>query len=131
MLEVRDLVDLDVASGKMIAIIGPNGAGKSTFFNLLTGHIRPDTGVVRFDGRDITGAVPRAISWSRATRFYREKAHDLLASMRLHDKAETAAATLLHGDRKSSSSASHWPAVVPTSSPEVSAAISTGEDAAR
>jgi branched-chain amino acid transport system ATP-binding protein len=73
MLEVRDLrksfsgfaaidgVSLDVAPGDITAIIGPNGAGKSTFFNLLTGHLRPDAGVVRFDGSDVTGAAPHAI----------------------------------------------------------------------
>ena len=42
-------------------MIGPNGAGKSTLFNLITGHLRAETGQVRFDGRDITGAAPHAI----------------------------------------------------------------------
>ncbi len=73
MLDVRSLrktfdgfiavncVSLAVARGEIAAVIGPNGAGKSTFFNLLTGHLRPDAGRVLLDGKDITGAPPHRI----------------------------------------------------------------------
>lgn len=73
MLEVRELrksfggftavggVSLTVAAREIVAIIGPNGAGKSTLFNLVTGHIKPDAGTVRFRGRDITGLAPHSI----------------------------------------------------------------------
>ncbi len=45
-----------------MAVIGPNGAGKiDPVSNLLTGHLRPDTGSVQVDGRDITGAAPHKI----------------------------------------------------------------------
>jgi len=54
-------VSLSVARGEIAAVIGPNGAGKSTLFNLITGHIRPDTGQVHLEGRDITGAAPHFI----------------------------------------------------------------------
>jgi branched-chain amino acid transport system ATP-binding protein len=51
-------VSLTVPQGSISSIIGPNGAGKTTLFNLITGHLRPDTGQVIFKGRDITGIAP-------------------------------------------------------------------------
>ena len=48
-------VSFSVERRQIAAVIGPNGAGKSTLFNLITGHIRPETGQVRFDSNDITG----------------------------------------------------------------------------
>ncbi|HTU53737.1 MAG TPA: ABC transporter ATP-binding protein [Acetobacteraceae bacterium] len=55
-------VSLAVETRRIAAVIGPNGAGKSTFFNLITGHLRPDGGQVLLDGRDITGAPPYRIA---------------------------------------------------------------------
>lgn len=54
-------VDLAVSEGDVHALIGPNGAGKTTFFNLLTGSLRPDTGRIAFDGREITARPPQEI----------------------------------------------------------------------
>lgn len=59
-LKAVDGVALEVARGEALGIIGPNGAGKSTLFNLVTGLLKPDSGAVHFDGRDITQAPPRA-----------------------------------------------------------------------
>jgi len=61
-LRAVDGVDLDVKTGKVHAVIGPNGAGKSTLFNLVSGRIRPDSGSVRFDGADVTGAPPNRLA---------------------------------------------------------------------
>ena len=59
-LRAVDGISLEVAKGEALGIIGPNGAGKSTLFNLITGLLRPDAGLIGFDGRDITRAPPRA-----------------------------------------------------------------------
>ena len=70
MLEVRNLaksfagflavggVSFTVAPGSISAIIGPNGAGKTTLFNLITAHLRPDSGHVMLKARDVTGIAP-------------------------------------------------------------------------
>lgn len=53
-LRVTQDITLTFESGKRYAIIGPNGAGKTTFFNLLAGNLRPDSGAIELDGRDIS-----------------------------------------------------------------------------
>ena len=56
----RDIT-VDVPVEQTIGIIGANGAGKTTFVNMITGHIRPTAGTIRFGERDITGMVSRDI----------------------------------------------------------------------
>ncbi len=46
-------IDFSLAEGELRCLIGPNGAGKSTFFKLLTGQIKPTSGLVLFRGTDI------------------------------------------------------------------------------
>jgi branched-chain amino acid transport system ATP-binding protein len=46
-------VSVSVGEGELRGVIGPNGAGKSTFFNLISGHLRPDAGTIAFRGRRI------------------------------------------------------------------------------
>ncbi|MGH7374275.1 MAG: ATP-binding cassette domain-containing protein, partial [Candidatus Rokuibacteriota bacterium] len=60
---VRD-VDLAMPRGEIRALIGPNGAGKTTFFNMLTGQLEADTGLVLFKGERLSGLPPYAV-WRR------------------------------------------------------------------
>jgi branched-chain amino acid transport system ATP-binding protein len=55
-------VDLEVAPGEIVGLIGPNGSGKTTLFDCITGVQRPDTGRVRFEGRDVTGRRPDEVA---------------------------------------------------------------------
>jgi branched-chain amino acid transport system ATP-binding protein len=60
-LTAVDNVRLGVEPGEIRAIIGPNGAGKTTLVGMLCGRIRPTSGTIRYEGRDITDAAP----WER------------------------------------------------------------------
>ena len=51
-------ITADFKEGQITAIIGPNGAGKSTFFNVLSGALKPSTGVLKFRGANLAG-VPQ------------------------------------------------------------------------
>jgi len=72
-LECRDLrtsfggnqvhrgISIAMRGGEITGLIGPNGCGKSTLLNVITGSVRPDSGQILLDGRDLTG-MP---SWRR------------------------------------------------------------------
>jgi branched-chain amino acid transport system ATP-binding protein len=51
-----------IAEGSIVGLIGGNGAGKTTFLNLVTGYLRPTSGTIHFDGREITGYKPRQLT---------------------------------------------------------------------
>jgi branched-chain amino acid transport system permease protein len=60
-LRVAQDLDLTVRQGEVLGIIGPNGAGKTTLFNMLSGFLPPDSGIVRVrdrDGQWVTPASP-------------------------------------------------------------------------
>ncbi|TMD13522.1 MAG: ABC transporter ATP-binding protein [Chloroflexi bacterium] len=73
MLAVRDLtagfdagpvlfgVDLDVATGELIALVGANGAGKSTLLGVLSALVRPTAGTITLAGEDVTRERPEAL----------------------------------------------------------------------
>lgn len=58
---VNDL-SFEAERNRITSIIGPNGAGKSTVFNLISGALRPDSGTVEMNGRDITGQAPYRVA---------------------------------------------------------------------
>ncbi|MCS6908163.1 MAG: ABC transporter ATP-binding protein [Anaerolineales bacterium] len=48
-------VSLNVGAGEIVGLIGPNGAGKTTLLNVIAGVYKPQAGVIRFNGENITG----------------------------------------------------------------------------
>lgn len=49
-------VDFYLKKGEILGLIGPNGSGKTTLFNLIAGVFKPDRGLIKLEGKDITGA---------------------------------------------------------------------------
>ena len=47
-------IDFALARGEIRSIIGPNGAGKTTFISMISGHLAPTTGRIRYKAQDIT-----------------------------------------------------------------------------
>ena len=121
-------VDFQVGAGELRCLIGPNGAGKSTFFRCLTGQLRPTTGRVRLNGRDITDTGTHAIAregvaiktqipalfdglnvaenirlatWRCGGRAARDrKTEEVLATIDLAQQASRLAGELPHGQRQ-------------------------------
>ena len=81
-LEVRDLcksfggvvatdnVNLQVNEGEIHALIGPNGAGKTTLISQLSGLLKPDSGQIVFQGKNITSLPPYRFSLAGLARSF-------------------------------------------------------------
>ena len=123
-------VSLTLLKGEITGVLGPNGAGKTTLFNLLTGFIPPDSGSVIFDGAPIRGLPPYRIVHRGLARTFQlcrpfvgmtvqenvmvgclgagrhgqeraaVRALELLAMVRLEDKARLPAELLPYGDQR-------------------------------
>jgi branched-chain amino acid transport system ATP-binding protein len=51
-----DHVNFTVNQGEFLSLVGSNGAGKTSLVNLISGHLKPDSGRIMFEGRDVTFA---------------------------------------------------------------------------
>ena len=51
---ILDYINFNINEGQIFGMLGPNGVGKSTIFNLLTGLIRPNSGTIKINGKDVT-----------------------------------------------------------------------------
>ena len=60
-LNAVNKVDFEASQGEILGLIGPNGAGKTTTFNLVSGALTLDSGVITFNGSKISGRSPNYI----------------------------------------------------------------------
>lgn len=64
--------DFTLQKGKITALIGPNGAGKTSIFNLITGFLRPTSGIIRWRNQIISNQAPYRIARQRISRTFQE-----------------------------------------------------------
>jgi ribose transport system ATP-binding protein len=64
--------NLTARFGEVHALVGENGAGKSTLINILGGVVRPESGVVRFNGEDVTDSIASAARAHRVGMVFQE-----------------------------------------------------------
>lgn len=96
-----DGASLEVTQGSIHAVIGPNGAGKTTLFNMVTGHLKPTSGHVFFDGQEITGKSPDALARMGLTRAF--QITTIFPKLSVLDSVECAVSARMH------QAASLWP----------------------
>jgi branched-chain amino acid transport system ATP-binding protein len=128
LVAIKD-VNFTLEAGRITALIGPNGAGKTTCFNLVAGSLRPTSGQVFFEGRQIENTPPEivcrmgiartfqvvrpmrdmsvlenamvgAFSWTKSVKEAKSKAYESLESVGLAGKATARTDQLTLPDRK-------------------------------
>jgi branched-chain amino acid transport system ATP-binding protein len=52
----------DIGAGELVGLIGPNGSGKTTLLNIMSGHLRPDSGSIQLQGQEISGLKPNVLA---------------------------------------------------------------------
>ena len=82
-------VSLELEQGKITGLIGPNGAGKSTMIGVLSGLVRPRSGHVLLDGRDVTRLPPHRRAHLGMARTFQRL--ELWQSMSVEENVQTAA----------------------------------------
>lgn len=106
-LEVRDLhagysrdidilrgLDVTARAGMLTTIIGANGVGKSTLLKTVVGQLRPHTGTIRFDDRDMSGISTRDLV--RMGIAYIPQSHAIFAQMSVLENLEVATWAFRH-----------------------------------
>ncbi|MET7716926.1 ABC transporter ATP-binding protein [Streptomyces sp. NPDC005407] len=64
-----DGASFSIHPGEVVAVMGPSGSGKSTLLHCLAGIVRPDSGSIRYGGRELTGMSDAERSTLRRTEF--------------------------------------------------------------
>lgn len=65
-------VDLDVRAGEVHCLLGQNGAGKSTLIKTIAAAYKPDEGIIRWDGEEVTFSSPMAALRAGVSTIYQE-----------------------------------------------------------
>jgi ABC-type branched-subunit amino acid transport system ATPase component len=88
-------VSMRAHRGAITAIVGPNGAGKSTLLKAIAGVIRPKTGIVRVEGRDVTGLATEKLV--RRGIAYVPQVANVFPQLSVHENLEMGGYIRRHG----------------------------------
>ncbi len=88
-------INFEVSRGERRGIIGPNGAGKTTFFKMLTCEVKPTSGSIVFEGRDITGMDVTDVCQLGLTKSY--QVNQLFTRLTVRENITIAALAELRG----------------------------------
>jgi len=69
LVALHDL-NIDIYEGEAFGLMGPNGAGKTTLLSVISGQYKPDRGMIKFQGDDISGLPPHKICHLGISRTY-------------------------------------------------------------
>jgi branched-chain amino acid transport system ATP-binding protein len=95
-------INVAVEKDSVVGLIGSNGAGKTTFINMVTGYLKPTSGSIVFDGRDITPLSPRLITRLGICRSF--QIPQLFASLTVYQNLMTGVGVVFSGGGWSDSS---------------------------
>lgn len=98
-LVALDALDLSVERGQFLSVIGPNGAGKTTLFNVIAGALKPSSGSVRFEGREVQGSRPAHMSHLGVRRSFQVARPFFSMSVRENIRVSAAGKHILHSLR--------------------------------
>jgi branched-chain amino acid transport system ATP-binding protein len=87
-------VSAAIEKDSVVGLIGTNGAGKTTFINMITGYLKPDSGSIRYEGRDITALAPRDIARLGICRSF--QVPQLYSSLSVRENMLMALGIMLH-----------------------------------
>ena len=98
-------VSLTVEAGSICSLIGPNGAGKTTLFNLISAALRPSSGRILFEGKDISRLPTHALARLGIARTFQNLAvfkhetvvENLLVGMHAHLRTDPISAMVFWG----------------------------------
>src|SRR5688572_9697292 len=88
-------INVAIEQDSVVGLIGSNGAGKTTFINLVTGYLKPTSGSIIFDGRDITPLSPRQITRLGICRSF--QIPQLFASLTVYENLMTGVGVVFSG----------------------------------
>jgi len=69
-IKALDHFSCEINKSKIVGLIGPNGAGKTTLFNIITGFLKCDNGIILFQDKNILDSSPDEISLYGITRTF-------------------------------------------------------------